>query len=526
MADPVIFRTYATADAPGRSVGAQLNASTSAGIGAQAPIRRPLRGLIPKKDTYAQLCVLRYGGGAVRLYDQSAQNGTGEWVSSMLLQSVTFTRAERVQPFISFGAVHYMFFGEQPVTVSVAAVLLDSTNFEQVRDWWANYDGSLRGTILAENGARIVLTYGSYVIEGYMVSAGTTRSASDRSMEQLNFSIAVTNIAFHGNPGDTSTRQAFDTSAANQDRLLDGSVVQAHLDEVAARKLLQQKSANIANADTSAPSVVDRIRNFAAAVGGVVDTVRDRISDAQRAVEDFMLGRENSIPPGYEGELYSLTSAEVSELLQRERAQEKAMDLFRGEGIPGGYVSPTSIVTSAPAADQEKQAAYLRWDEYIENRPGGTVPGFQASDDGIRALQSFLQLADQLPNTREIIAAEATRRALIAYGREFPGWTVENGYERSAVIRALGTATYATVRIGAAMTGADALLAGIGSGVVNLPDDGGAASFDRALASAQARANGAEGAALTGEDARQLSLEQARRDFVQAQEMSPGEVRF
>lgn len=513
MADLVLFRSYTTANTPADSVGARLTPSASLRA-SRAAVRRPLRGLSPKKDTYAQFAVHRAGGSPVQLYDQSSTGGRAEWVSPMLIQNVSFSRTERMQPYVSFGAVHFMFFGEHPVTMNVSAVLLDTHNFEQVRDFWANYDQNLRGTRLVESGARVVLAYSGYILQGYLTGAGSGKDAASLNIENISFTIAVTDIAYEGEPGDTSTAvpsEAQDADSVAARSLIDGSAIAEIYTRIQAERMDAAASAGyvagalgsvLSTNLTYRPTLLERIRAASSAISGVVADVRDFIADAQRAAEDFLLGRDNYIPGGYEGGLNGMTGEDVERVLADARYDETAMAIARS--IPGLTMTPTfSDDASAPATD--------RWDEYIENRPetGAKPIGFDAGVAGVSALEAYMRQSSTVPTADSLLAAEASSRALAAYGAEYPGWTVSAGYQSSALIRALGTATYGVVRMAATATGVDALLATAPYGVINLPDDGTRSSFADARASAIGR-EAADGGVLSGQDAYALSLEERR----------------
>jgi hypothetical protein len=520
MADPVILRSYSTADAPGRSVAAAVTTDTN--IGHRAPIRRPLRELVPHKDTYAQLAVVSFGGSTTQLYDQSSRGGRGTWISPMLLQSVQFQRSERYQTFISFGAVHYLFFGEMPVSMNVSAIMLDTHNFEQVRDWWANYNDYLRGTVLAERGARIILTYSGYVIEGYMVASGASRDAGTLHMENVTFSIAITSIAHTGTPGDTSTKQEVQdrTAALASDMRVDGTLIRNAAEAMAVWR--NPYTGQVEEAPTG--GLLDRLRN--SAVGQAITEVRDAIEDAKRAAEDFLLGMNQRVPPGEGSELLSLSAAEISKLISDSKIEAQASMVFNNTP---GFVSPEQYRTALEAADNGRYDATLRYDEYIENRPASSVspPGItDAGEIGLSTLQTLLGNLEAIPTADDVLLQGASQRALLEFSKEFPGYTIENGYQASELVRRLGPITYGAIRMAATATGLDAMLSTIGSGVVNFPDDGGAVPFEDALSSSTELSRGAVGAELSGRDMYALQLEEQQRLSQRSYMTSPPEVRF
>lgn len=165
-------------------------------------VRRPLRGIEIKEDTYAVFRVIQADGTELKLVDSSWPEGEGRGYANFLLQSVQDARMERQQIIETFSSPIVFFFGESPRFLDVSAVLLNTHDFNWEAEWWENYNKYLRGTQLVEAGARAYLFYDDTIIEGYPMNATAAKSASDPNMVQLQFRMFVTNYANVSSIGD------------------------------------------------------------------------------------------------------------------------------------------------------------------------------------------------------------------------------------------------------------------------------------------------------------------------------------
>lgn len=158
--------------------------------------RRPLRGIEIKEDTYAVIKVVQADGTELPLFDSSSPDGlTTSGYANFMLQLVQEARMEKSQIVETFGDSYIFFFGENPRFLDIQAVLLNSNDFNWRAEWWANYHEYLRGTKLAELGARIYLFYDDIVVEGYMMNASAQESAMQPYTVQLSFRLFVTNYS-------------------------------------------------------------------------------------------------------------------------------------------------------------------------------------------------------------------------------------------------------------------------------------------------------------------------------------------
>lgn len=156
-------------------------------------VRRPLRGLEIKDDTYAYIKVIQADGTPLRMMDSSNWSGQSSLNSNFILQSVQETRMERHQVLETFGDTYLFMFGESPRFLQVQAVLLNSLDFNWEAEFEYNYDNFLRGTKCIEKGARCYLFYDDSVVEGYILNAVKQKNSSEPLSVQLSFQFFVTN---------------------------------------------------------------------------------------------------------------------------------------------------------------------------------------------------------------------------------------------------------------------------------------------------------------------------------------------
>lgn len=178
-------------------------------------VRRPMRGIEVKKDTYASIKVIDALNRPIPLIDSSSQNHAGNIgysneYSNFILQAVQEQRVEKQQVVETFGEDYIFFFGERPRIYTFSALLINTRNFNWKSEWWKNYDETLRGTKLLERNARMYLYYDDVVIEGYMLQASASASTDDPYKLPLQFQVFCTNYSIIGDVGSIFTPHADD----------------------------------------------------------------------------------------------------------------------------------------------------------------------------------------------------------------------------------------------------------------------------------------------------------------------------
>jgi hypothetical protein len=174
----------------------------------QQNVRRPLRGIQVKPNTYASIRVKTASGADIKLldsssdeYDASTKIGRSSSYANFLIQSLRESRAEKQQIIETFGEDYVYFFGERPRFLEVQGVLINSADFNWKSEFWTNYDQHLRGTKLVEQNARLYFYFDDTVVEGYLLGASTTEESMQPHLMPFNFQLFITNYAILSNVG-------------------------------------------------------------------------------------------------------------------------------------------------------------------------------------------------------------------------------------------------------------------------------------------------------------------------------------
>lgn len=169
-------------------------------------IRRPVRGMEIKENTYAVIKVITLSGEEIPVLDSGSpdiENGIGrsKYYANFLLENVQEQRIEKQQIVETFGEDFIFFFGERPRVMTFSGRLLNSNDFNWKSEFWTNYDQYFRGTKLLEMNARLYLYYDDVVVEGYLIQANAQQNSMTPLEVPFQFQLFVTNYAFIGNVG-------------------------------------------------------------------------------------------------------------------------------------------------------------------------------------------------------------------------------------------------------------------------------------------------------------------------------------
>jgi hypothetical protein len=172
-------------------------------------IRRPLRGIEVKEDTYAVMKVIDFAGRDLPLINSSAPEGddgvgASDHYANFIIVQVTEQRTEKQQIVETFGEDFIFFFGERPRTLNIQGLVLNTNDFNWKSEFWENYEKNLRGTRLLEKNARLYLYFDDVVVEGYILEATVSMSADTPYHLPLQFQMFVTNYAFLSNVGSVT----------------------------------------------------------------------------------------------------------------------------------------------------------------------------------------------------------------------------------------------------------------------------------------------------------------------------------
>lgn len=278
------------------------NQDSSGQVGIYHHVRRPVRGIQIKDDTYATIQVRQANGIAVPLFDAaspSEDGGIGKGIknSNFILQSVTEQRAEKQQIIMTFGAPYIFFFGEQPRILNVTGVLLNTEDFNWRAEWWENYERFLRGTQCVRQKTRVYLSWDDIVVEGYVMQANATEEASNRNLVQFQFQMFITNYQNISSIGDV------DAHWLGKDITLDPTTVDL-AEGTSTTQLVRQ--ANIQSESLAAGhdknSLFDFLRkgDLTSAATRIV-ALQGQVVDMLSAAGQFISGRNIRVPVGFEG---------------------------------------------------------------------------------------------------------------------------------------------------------------------------------------------------------------------------------
>jgi hypothetical protein len=176
-------------------------------------VRRPLRGIEIKQDTYAVLRVIKITGEEIPIFDSSSAEevdgiGKSTRYSNFILQQVQEQRVEKQQIIETFGEDYIFFFGERPRIMTFAGVLLNTKDFNWKNEFLENYERYLRGTRLVEQNARLYLYFDDLVIEGYILQSSVNYSSDMPYHVQFSFQMYVCQYSDLSRPGVTNWQNA------------------------------------------------------------------------------------------------------------------------------------------------------------------------------------------------------------------------------------------------------------------------------------------------------------------------------
>lgn len=207
-------------------------------------VRRPVRGIQAKEDSFATLRVVAGNGDAVSIIDAGSNRKhkvnpgdkdedffkvgnkrATDVYSNFFIQSVQEERAEKQQILETFGEPFIFLFGERARMVTFSGILLNTFDFNWEGEWWHNYDQYLRGTKCVENDARIFLSFEETLVTGYIIGSSANKNAQERNWVNFQFTMFITGYTNFSNLGSPiadqnaggsgilgTTRPLFDTS--------------------------------------------------------------------------------------------------------------------------------------------------------------------------------------------------------------------------------------------------------------------------------------------------------------------------
>lgn len=258
-------------------------------------IRRPLRGIQVKKDTYSVIRVLTATGREIPLFDSGSPDvdptvggnrAVSTYTSNFIIQQINETRAEKQQIIETFGEDYVYFFGEQPRFLDVRGILLNTSDFNWKSEFLTNYEQHLRGTRLVEQNARIYFYFDDVVVEGYMLSTNVAGSSDNPHMLPFSFQLYITNYAILSAVGSIFIPSV--DSLANTSQGLEPFTLDARR-EAAARAAQMGSTGGLGG--------------FLAAAGQFLDSAEFAVQEVLENMKTFFYGKRIAVPDGLDSQI-------------------------------------------------------------------------------------------------------------------------------------------------------------------------------------------------------------------------------
>lgn len=263
-------------------------------------VRRPVRGIQIKDDTYATIQVRTADGRNIPLIDAGGSKvdtnnpdyGYTDKYSNFILQTVQESRMEKMQVVSTFGAPFVFFFGEHPRMIAGSGILLCTEDFNWRAEFLENYDNYLRGTKCVENKARVTLSWQDIVVEGYFVKCDIVETSENNNFVRMEFQMFLTNYQNVSRIGNSQ----FPSSSAEIN--LDPNDLDTTGEGIGNLKSVTQqvRSLNAASLGVKS-SMLQTIRN------GIqkVLTIDGKLTSVLQLANQFVSGRNIRVPFGFAG---------------------------------------------------------------------------------------------------------------------------------------------------------------------------------------------------------------------------------
>lgn len=258
------------------------------------PVRRPVRGIQLKGETFAQISI---PGG---MYDSSGVGKDGKTTkvttaktANFLLQSISMEMEEKFQPIQTFGLTYGFFFGERPHIYTFSAILVDTDNFPWLADWFGNYEEKIRGTRLTMDGSPVTVQVEEHAIKGYIVRCALTKQAETPHFAQLQFSMWVTEHHDGRSPGNVAVPYAPGGTVSETPKVWDktDAVRRANVENILAARnpgWLRKTLQTISSFKNRYDSAVQTVENFLYNRNIVTPAGALSVADAESAIQNLI----------------------------------------------------------------------------------------------------------------------------------------------------------------------------------------------------------------------------------------------
>lgn len=156
----------------------------------QKHVRRPLNGLRPNKNYYA---TIMSPNGMLNSSYLDAKKLTN-FNNNFLIQSMTFSRDEKMQIIETFGENYVYFFGNRSPVASFRGMLLNSQTFEWFAEFDTNYVNSFRGTRSAARNKEVSITVDGVIYYGHIHNVSYDLNSEQPSSLGVSFNMQVARV--------------------------------------------------------------------------------------------------------------------------------------------------------------------------------------------------------------------------------------------------------------------------------------------------------------------------------------------
>lgn len=156
----------------------------------QKHVRRPLNGLRPNKTYYA---TIMSPNGMLNSSYIDAKKLTN-FNNNFLIQSMTFSRDEKMQVIETFGENYVYFFGNRSPVASFRGMLLNSQTFEWFAEFDTNYVNSFRGTRSAARNKEVSITVDGVIYYGHIHNVSYDLNSEQPNSLGVSFNMHVARV--------------------------------------------------------------------------------------------------------------------------------------------------------------------------------------------------------------------------------------------------------------------------------------------------------------------------------------------
>lgn len=312
-----------------RQAGASGAANRASGV------RRPMRGIEIKENTYTILKILNFRGEELPLVSSSAVNEDGSTTSysNFIVQGVQEQRVEKQQIVETFGEDFIYFFGERPRFLDISGVLMNTNDFNWKSEFWHNYENYFRGTKLVEQNARLYMFFDDVVVEGYMLQASAQQQSMQPYHLPFSFRLFVTNYAILSQVGATRIPDRGGSGGLAPDVTAASNAKGVGTDGLPA-------SAGALGGGGAAGGGLISFLSAVSGPGGLANTADFSIQSTLENIKNTFFGRQINVPEGVGGQLSLPPIGNQANLGQASRGQQIFLNLDEYPEGPGLAYEP------------------------------------------------------------------------------------------------------------------------------------------------------------------------------------------